>query len=298
MMPHRERHQASSKMWVPLLLMSIALFNASPQEVNLCEFCSCTPTELDCSDVFWKGERLKHALPNWDFPQVHLKIPPSKITQEIFRGFENISVIDLSLNGLSSFDESLFLNFRSLKQISLSNNHFEDFPVLSGLQSLDILSLDGNVLRETPRHLNWTTPGVRILQLQENQIRTVSGAHLPLNLSMLDLSENLISILDISSFKGLLYLESVDLRNNRITKVNDQAFSVPMLHRVMLRGNDIGHMSTNAFSKSLSDLTLTGNNLLELADLEGLETINSLFIEKKGNCFSNSALIFPLCSLP
>ena len=292
-MTGRKRNR-SPKMWFPLLLMGIVLFHASPNYANICKFCECTYNKgLLCSGVFWKGDRLRHALRNTALSHLNMDIPPSKITRDIFQGLQSTRALDLSRNGLSALDVSTFMNFSRLETLSLAYNHFENFPALRGLEFLNILLLNRNILREPPRHLRWTTPKVRNLQLHHNKLKSVSGIHLPQQLVKIDLSENVIRVIDSKSFKGLMFLEFVDLRNNRITEVGDQAFLSPVLDEVTLTGNDISFISYRAFSRSLHRLTLSGAHLLHLTDFTALSSMITLDIQTKVNHCSNAYFGWP-----
>ena len=228
---------------------------------------------------------LKHTLQDRAFSQLNLEIPPSIITPDIFQGFKNATSLQLTGNGLSVLDDLLFVNFSRLEKLFLAYNHFEDFPALRGLVSLIMLQLHHNVLREPPRDLRWTTPKVRDLQLQHNKLKSVSGIHLPQLLFKLDLSENLISMIDSNSFKGLMYLEVVNLKHNLITKVGDRALLLPALDRILLRGNGISVIAPGAISSSLSHLNLNGDKLLNLSDLAGLYSLIGLRIFSEVNYF-------------
>ena len=277
-MAGRRRHRSPSKLWIPLLLMGIFLFQASPNYANTpCKFCRCYfDIKIDCAGVFWKGERLKHSLKDRALCNLNLEIPPTQITRDFFKGFESITKLDLSQNGKPVLDESFFMNFTSLERLYLQKNHLVDCPSFQGLESLTLLQLEQNALRDTPKDLRWTTPDLRELNFRSNRLKAVSGIHLPQTLIIINLSENLISDIDSNSFKGLVYLEKVILNSNRIIKIDDQALLLPALNEVSLLSNAISYIQPGSISPSLSKLYLGTDQSLDLADFEGLPALIGL----------------------
>ena len=246
----------------------------------------------------------------------HLKILPT------FCGiFTSLGEIYLSGNFISHVDGDDFENITNINYIDLSNNGLVSFEPVRELLGIWSLILDSNNLTKIP-DLQGTVSSV---ELRNNQISFVGGEYLKETDSSyvhsIYLSENRIEHVSERAFAGLQELETLYLNKNRIRNIILKAVDVPKLEtldiknnqltqspifygvfpsfrHINLVGNLISHISTDDFKNitnvewsnlsfnsltlfepkqelsHLSVLDLANNNLKEIPALQG--TYNSL----------------------
>lgn len=119
-------------------------------------------------------------------------------------------------------------------------------------------------LTSIPTHL---PPYTTQLNLRDNQITKLSAnglfTELP-NLQILDLSENLIEVIEDNTFDGLEKLIELNVANNRLEKVSGRMLhGLTELHHISLTGNRLTCISNTTFSEtpSLRKLDLFDNQI-------------------------------------
>nr|XP_008277109.1 PREDICTED: decorin-like [Stegastes partitus] len=191
----------------------------------------------------------------------------------------NLRTLNLDHNQLTSVPLGLPL---SIKELYLKGNLIEQFHSgafngISGLQVLDLsanrltnngllrdsllnathlesLNLEGNRLKQVPRHLPLS---LKTLNLQGNYISSVKRAAFSnlKNLEHLGLARNKLFKVAPGAFRTLLVLHQLDLSHNTLRQVPRQ---LPQgLHSVALTHNKIQSVPRDAFcwgNKSLSEL--------------------------------------------
>ena len=127
-------------------------------------------------------------------------------------------------------------------------------------------------------HLRQSTPNLHTLNLASNRLRVLYGARLPERLTNIDVSGNLISVIDSNTFKGLNHLVYINLKYSRISKISNNAFMLTRLNVVLMMGTGISHISPHSFSRSLSELYFPLGNMIDHVNLTGIHSLETLAI--------------------
>lgn len=171
----------------------------------------------------------------------------------------------------------IFSNFPNLESLRVDRNLRElnsgDF---NNARNLTVLNLSFNKLKMIRR--NVFSPAAKMAQSAEHPSE---GAAFPLHkLKTLNLKINLISEIEANSFDGLNSLFDLDLQSNKLTTIYRHTFvGLPSLHILDLQFNNIESIEDGAFDlPALSRLVFNDNKLKRLSDvvfdrLPKLETI-------------------------
>ncbi len=206
---------------------------------NLTElFISCSNGKLLMDDDFLKPLlKLKH-----------LSIYNNNLS--VFRTFLNdcqISLIKLNIsaNGLANLNSHIFIKFKSLKEINLSKNKFDECPKFS--ESLEVLNLSQNKLYMSHNLDFHALMFLKTLDMSHNKL---NSENLPLNI-----------------FDNLKYLENLFLDNNEISNLKENIFwNLKRLTTLGLSSNKLEFIHPKLFInlKDLKDLNLKENYLRTL----------------------------------
>ena len=127
--------------------------------------------------------------------------------------------LDLSFNDLTFLPEFLFESLENLERLDLSSNpslgelRAATTAALSSLKSLKTLRLRGCGLSIVPASLMSNLGNLQTLDISDNYFHRVDpGLRYALSLETLVLDNNLIDILDHSSFQGMKGLKNLSLR--------------------------------------------------------------------------------------
>ncbi|XP_030635751.1 decorin [Chanos chanos] len=176
-----------------------------------------------------------------------------RLPASVFQGQTKLLVLDLSVNWLT--DKGLGKG------------------VLAKASHLESLNLEGNRLRQVPRHL---PASLKTLNLEGNAISSVGkSAFLGLpQLELLGLGKNKIARVAPTAFLRLPHLHQLDLSHNNLRQVPRKL--PPWLHTASLAHNKITEVPRDAFcwgspKPPLSRLTSVQleNNLLDMGGLNG-----------------------------
>ncbi|XP_017042992.1 protein artichoke [Drosophila ficusphila] len=179
------------------------------------------------------------------------------IQSEVFRNMRRIKEVNLSNNRLVFIHPDTFADAASLENLVLSYNQLKNFQ-LTEKNIVHQLHLDNNNLT------NLTINATRFVRASHNQISELY-LHQSLHIETLDLSaNNLTSISNITNITYLLYL---DISENPIGPLNVSTFSqLKRLRGLNLRGTGIRELKFGMFSKQkyLEELDLSFNNMTSL----------------------------------
>jgi hypothetical protein len=155
----------------------------------------------------------------------------------LFSLSDTLEELDLSNNKLANLPET-FDQFRKLKVLFLSFNHFDVFPeVLGKLPQLDMVGFKGCAIKhisETALPIN-----LRWLILSDNQLTALPNSFGQLlKLKKLALAGNQLRELP-SSFIHCRALELVRLSANQLTSLPEGLFHLPKLAWLALAGNPV-----------------------------------------------------------
>ncbi|XP_061814884.1 uncharacterized protein [Nerophis lumbriciformis] len=172
-----------------------------------------------------------------------------------------LQTLNLDLNQLTSVPLGLPL---SVKELYLRGNLVEHFSgrVFDGTPELVVLDLSANRLtnKGLPKDALLNVTNLESLNLEGNRLKQVPR-HLPLSLKTLNLECNLISSVKRRAFRSLKNLEHLGLARNKISKVVPGAFrSLPALHQLDLCHNALNHVPRQ-LPQGLHSVALTHNKI-------------------------------------
>ncbi|XP_051877583.1 relaxin receptor 2 [Pristis pectinata] len=201
----------------------------------------------------------------------------SSISSKAFTGLFNLTKLLLSHNQITVLEPGMFQDLHQLEWLILDNNMIRSVTLKSfvGLKSLFFLYMTNNSLDHIPKvcavlpNLSWldlegnhiasidkTTlqicRSMTVLILRNNEIRHVNEDLFsePTWIIDLDLSSNLIKELPPSTFRGLKYLQQMNLSNNPINYFHvDQFDDLISLRSLALDGINILNIETRMFMK-------------------------------------------------
>lgn len=188
-------------------------------------------------------------------------------------------------------------NYRHLRYVNLSGNHFDSIQVMSELPYILKLELRGNRINSLEVFNNASNfHYLQVLDLSKNMIQALTALHVP-KLVNLKLSNNLIA--DIRNFQGHSSLKVIDLRGNKLKSLAG-LHSIPTLEELWLAENTITsltglkdlpnlkkiHLRKNAFNAidhsslpelpSLAYLNFRENEIVDPGVFAGLRIYKSL----------------------
>ncbi|XP_047431522.1 uncharacterized protein LOC125000171 [Mugil cephalus] len=173
----------------------------------------------------------------------------------------NLRTLNLDHNQLTSVPLGLPL---SIRELYLKGNLIEQFRqgVFSGTSGLVVLDLSANKLTNGGllRDSLLNTTHLESLNLEGNRLKQIPR-HLPPSLKTLNLEGNLISSVKKAAFSTLKNLEHLGLARNKIFKVATGAFrTLPVLHQLDLCHNTLLHVPRQ-LPPGLHSVSLTYNKI-------------------------------------
>ncbi|KAI8436276.1 hypothetical protein MSG28_004321 [Choristoneura fumiferana] len=218
----------------------------------------------------------------------------TEITPDLFTKIHALEDLDLSYNKLADFNSMDFKSLNHVRRLNLQSNQLKKIPVraLQPMTALEDLDLGKNGIFDVllQRVDGDTMKGLKRLNLNGNRIRAVMKDSFPANnsIELLDMSNNIIEIIEPEAFATCTSLRELNLAQNNITFT----FALPpTLQIAMLKLNTLYHWPT--FPAGITYIDLSYNRLSELYDeiearFDNLEVlniagnqINDLAIEKK-----------------
>ncbi|XP_064097880.1 chondroadherin-like [Macrobrachium nipponense] len=233
----------------------------------------------------------------------HLQIRAMKIADSdledlpegAFDGLEIEQLVIVS-SKLGAVGEKVFAGLgNSLRELVLDNDELEEVPTdsLSYLGALETLHLSSNQIQKVPNYAFGKLENLQELRLGRNNISRVDSlafGNCCRELKMLDLSSNILRSVPTESFFNLANLTVLKLDGNKIEGIGEEAFSgLTQLNTLDLENNLISTVEDNAFRKSwVQNLVLTKNLLEGLNNFSfvGLENATQ-WIDLSHNNFSS-----------
>ncbi|XP_034554459.1 trophoblast glycoprotein b [Notolabrus celidotus] len=158
---------------------------------------------------------------------------------------ELLTDLYLSGNEIETVDEKAFENLPNLVRLDLSNNNILNFSerAFPDENTLQVLNLSSCFHNHTILELGFLESG----NLQQ--------------LTVLDLSNNDLLILQDDIFSSFSQLVNLSLQNSSIISIPNGTFKVPLLHDLDLRDNSLRNLPTS----TLAQINLTPGLLIQLA---------------------------------
>ncbi|KAK0079520.1 hypothetical protein PV325_001105 [Microctonus aethiopoides] len=169
----------------------------------------------------------------------------SSMENEALHALPNLKYLNLEFNELTS------LNFDAITEsgelgfsLNVSYNVISEINYVRNLINLTSLDIGYNNLTQLPGHIFTATPNLRTLDLRSNYLTTLQ-----------------------SGTFALEYLETLNLRDNRLEALRKQAFhGMPSLQQLDISGNSLFQISTEQFRnlRNLRILNISRNRIRSL----------------------------------
>ena len=188
-----------------------------------------------------------------------------------FAGLNHLKKLDLSGCRFPADSLKTIASLPHLKELNLSNCSLSTLSGLENAESLEILDISNNTIRNLEPLSNMSA--LSELYLQHNAVAnlTVVGG-LP-ELTVLDISYNALT--SIAPLTGNVRLTKLNAANNQIGDVSAAA-SLPMLAELNLDYNSLTDISGLSGCASLKTLTVSNNQLSSIDALSGMSTLERL----------------------
>uniref|UniRef100_A0A158PNA5 TIR domain-containing protein n=1 Tax=Anisakis simplex TaxID=6269 RepID=A0A158PNA5_ANISI len=197
----------------------------------------------------------------------------ASIESYVFSDLVRLNELSLSHNSIDQLAQDAFVKCPKLRQIDLSSNFLTSFNgALTKVLNLKRLNVSANLVEilqwnEFPigvTHLDITNNRIALIgsasnsriknaQLQNNRIMVLSAEQIPSSVERLDVSNNSIQVVSNGTFSGKSHLRSIDIRNNRLNRIEHSSFAVD-----------------NLLSSSSIHLYVDGNPLLCTCEMDWL----------------------------
>ena len=204
----------------------------------------------------------------------------------MFSRFTDLQRLDLSDNGLSRVERSIFDGLDGLTELNLSHNLLTVLPdyAFAELSGLETLSLNDNRIGGDVTHLSfWGAQQLKVLNLSRNALTGLADDAFEenKNLESLWLQSNDIARIHADALDGLSELKLLSLSRNELTELPEDTFvDLTSLEHLWLYGNRLSDLPDGLFSglSNLTTLSLSGNDLTDLgeglfSDLASLEQL-------------------------
>ena len=188
-----------------------------------------------------------------------------------FAGLNHLKKLDLSGCRFPADGLKTIASLPHLKELNLSNCSLSTLSGLENAESMEILDISNNTIRNLEPLSNMSA--LSELYLQHNAVAnlTVVGG-LP-ELTVLDVSYNALT--SIAPLTGNVRLTKLNAANNQIGDVSAAA-SLPMLAELNLDYNSLTDISGLSGCASLKTLTVSNNQLSSIDALSGMNTLERL----------------------
>lgn len=188
-----------------------------------------------------------------------------------FAGLNHLKKLDLSGCRFPADGLKTIASLPQLKELNLSDCSLSTLSGLEGAESLEILDVSNNTIRNLEPLSNMAA--LSELYLQHNAVTNLTAVGGLSELSILDVSYNALT--SIAPLTGNLRLTKLNAANNQIGDVSPAA-SLPMLAELNLDYNSLTDISGLSGCASLKTLTVSNNQLSSIDALSGMSTLERL----------------------
>lgn len=243
--------------------------------------------------------------------EIDLGFNSMRLTPNLFKYTEKLTIIDLSMNNLDSIPDTLFHNLKNLQILFLWSNNFTTIngSIFRDLTSLKTLELSHCHIKYLPYDAFYSLKGLTAINLGMNELETIPAntfakstlletIKMENNPNLQDLPDYLfvnlknlknaalhgckLNFLPENLFAGCTSLENISLGHNELKTLPEKIFKdLSKLENLDLSGNDIQNLPEKVFHslENLKRLNFANNKLTTIVSklffgLLSLETIN------------------------
>ena len=168
-----------------------------------------------------------------------------RVESGAFDKLKNLTNIQLPGNSIKSLPKSLFQNNPQILEINLGNNRLTDIPDLSGIAMLNRLLLPRNQIRTVKVH-SFGVQNILYVNLASNNIESFNFSGLTYR--VMDLSNNLISRIELGSFGENSNISALLLSRNNISSINRTVFQgIDFISELHLQSNKLKWIEKGSF---------------------------------------------------
>uniref|UniRef100_A0A336LUR9 CSON001459 protein n=1 Tax=Culicoides sonorensis TaxID=179676 RepID=A0A336LUR9_CULSO len=186
----------------------------------------------------------------------------TQLSDDNFRGQDNLIELDLSGNVLERFPSAVFQYLTSLKILNLADNNIQELVqrLFYKLSKLTYLDLSGNPLDLLPPDVFRDIQDLLVLKCRRCKLNKINPQlyNLVKNLVELDLGENQFQYFETTEFSDLTHLKKLYLDRNELPVIVNKFFT---------------------FQKSLEVLDISHNRLARIPNLAFQNLYNLSFID-------------------
>ena len=189
---------------------------------------------------------------------------------------ESIEVLE-SNNGILSIGLNAFSGLPSLKELKISHFDLNNFPNLTGTNSLQRLVLKFCKISAVPKNFCSNMKNLEMVDFSANNIKRLPDFTNCTSLKILHVNKNQITSID-RQFQNSYKLEVVDLNDNHISMIEENPFSNSTeIKEIHLSHNLISNIHDDIFQniKSLNFIDLSFNKLVKIPP-KSLKTVFSI----------------------
>ena len=188
-----------------------------------------------------------------------------------FSGLNHLKKLDLSGCRFPADSLKTIASLPHLKELNLSNCSLSTLSGLENAESMEILDISNNTIRNLEPLSNMSA--LSELYLQHNAVANLTVVGGLSELTVLDVSYNALT--SIAPLTGNVRLTKLNAANNQIGDVSAAA-SLPMLAELNLDYNSLTDISGLSGCASLKTLTVSNNQLSSIDALSGMSTLERL----------------------
>ncbi|XP_041652894.1 transforming growth factor beta activator LRRC32-like [Cheilinus undulatus] len=235
----------------------------------------------------WNNQSLSSVPVDLDVRLRRLDLSNNFIRQLHTLALPYLEQLDLSSNQLDLISEGAFENLAQLEELNLSRNALNNnlgsntkaFRSISRLRSLDI-SVNGLSDDAAELYLR-NKPSLERLKMMGNALKRLSrymfkGSE---GLKLINMEDNLISVIEKGTFEPLSQLEILNLARNNLAKICD--FQLNQLKHLNLSRNSLEFFVTSENDKQyrLETLDLSHNKLLYFPIVPKMNSLRYLYLQ-------------------
>ena len=188
-----------------------------------------------------------------------------------FAGLNHLKKLNLSGCRFPADSLKTIASLPHLKELNLSNCSLSTLSGLENAESMEILDISNNTIRNLEPLSNMSA--LSELYLQHNAVANLAVVGGLPELTVLDVSYNALT--SIAPLTGNVRLTKLNASNNQIGDVSAAA-SLPMLAELNLDYNGLTDISGLSGCASLKTLTVSNNQLSSIDALSGMSTLERL----------------------